>query len=53
MLKFPSGEVESVVVGPGGSYEFILRSHIANQVIIEGLLRDGDPQDPDMEGGAW
>lgn len=51
MLKFPHGEIESVVIGPGGFHEFILKSHIANQVVVEALPRDGDPEDPDMEGG--
>lgn len=53
MLKFPYGEVENVVIGPGGHYEFILKAHVVNQVIMEALPRDGDPEDPDMEGGAW
>jgi hypothetical protein len=51
MLKFPHGAIESVVVGPGGYHEFILKAHIANQVLLEALPRDGDPEDPDMEGG--
>lgn len=53
MLKFPFGDIESVFVGPGDSYEFILKPHIANQVILEGVERMGDPEDPDAEGGAW
>ena len=53
MLKFPHGDVESVVLGPGGEYEFILKGWIQNQVILEALPREGDPEDPDAEGGAW
>jgi len=52
-LKFPFGDVESVFIGPGDTYEFILKPHIANQVILEGVEREGDPEDPDAEGGAW
>lgn len=53
MLKFPWGEVESIFIGPGDTYEFILKPHIANQVILEGVEREGDYEDPDAEGGAW
>lgn len=53
MLKFPWGGIESVFIGPGETYKFILKPHIANQVILEGVEREGDPEDPDAEGGAW
>lgn len=53
VLKFPHGEVETVQVGPGGHYEFILKAHVKNQVVLEALLREGDPEDPDGAGGAW
>lgn len=52
-LKFPWGDIESVFIGPGDSFEFVLKPHIANQVVLEGVERDGDPEDPDAEGGAW
>jgi hypothetical protein len=51
VLKFPYGDIESVTIGPGDSYEYIHKAHIENQVIIEALRRDGDPLDPDAEGG--
>lgn len=51
MLKFPHGEIKSVVIGPGDTYEFIAKPHLVNQVILEGQLRAGDPPDPDLEGG--
>lgn len=53
MLKFPHGDIQSVTIGPGDTYEFILKPHLVNQVILEGMLRDGDPEDPDLEGGQW
>lgn len=53
VLKFPHGDVQSVLINPGGEYEFVLPAHIRNQVILEALPREGDPEDPDMEGGAW
>lgn len=51
-LKFPYGDIESVFIGPQESYDFILKPHLVNQVILEGVEREGDPQDPDAEGGA-
>ena len=52
MLKFPWEGMPNVIINPGVSYTFVLKGHIANQVVIEGLPREGDPEDPDMEGGA-
>lgn len=51
MLKFPHGEIKSVLIGPGDTYEFICKPHLVNQIILEGQMRDGDPPDPDLEGG--
>lgn len=51
MLKFPHGDVQSVMIGPGDSYEFVAMPHLVNQIILEAQLRDGDPPDPDLEGG--
>lgn len=53
MLKFPHGAIESIIIGPGDSHTIILPAHIRNQVILEALEREGDPEDPDAEGGAW
>lgn len=53
MLKLPYEDAPSVILNPGVTWSFILKPHIANQVVIEGLLRDGDPEDPDMEGGQY
>ena len=53
MVKFPYGAIESVVIGPGESFEYIHKAHIKNQVVLEALEREGDPEDPDAEGGAW
>lgn len=50
-IKFPWGGIESIFIGPGDSFEFILKPHLANQCILEGVQREGDPDDPDMEGG--
>lgn len=50
-VKFPYSEIESVVIGPGDSFTYIQKPHLAHQVVVEGLMREGDPEDPDLEGG--
>lgn len=51
MLKFPHGDIKSVIIGPGDTYEYVHKPHLVNQVVLEALPREGDPPDPDMEGG--
>lgn len=51
MVKFPWEEMPNVIINPGVEYSFILPGWIKNQIVIEALPRDGDPMDPDMEGG--
>jgi hypothetical protein len=53
LVKFPYEGMPNIIINPGVKYSFILKPHIAHQVVLEGMLRDGDPEDPDMEGGAY
>lgn len=52
-LKFPYGEIETVTIGPGESFTYIQKPHLAHQTVVEGCRRAGDPEDPDLEGGAY
>jgi hypothetical protein len=51
IVKFPHGDLKSVIIGPGDSFEYVHKAHLQNQVVLEALPREGDPMDPDMEGG--
>lgn len=53
LIKFPHEDVGALEIRAGESIELVVKGWIRNSIIVEALPREGDPADPDLEGGVY
>lgn len=53
LVKFPHEDQPALELRAGESITLVVKGWIRNSVLLEALPREGDPEDPDLEGGAW